>query len=441
MTEQRVRAALRELADAAPMHPNAQAAMNAPAAPARRWRPLAPGLAAAAVLVTLVSVVMVRLPSAEVLQPGASSGPTLPDRFPAFSFLQGVTDGRFGSAIALYANGSGHEDFTFSQLILAGAESDTYRRLEVPDYRDNGGHVRARLSPDGTKVAIGGTGITVLDLITGDRAHHPVATSGIVVPLAFSPNGRRVTYLTPTDIGSAGPLSILDTATGVSTAIADGDVLTAAFSPDGSLIAYQSASPPAGEIEVSNVDGSPDSRIPWPPHTRLAGPMAWSPDGRFLVGLATNIADRPVAQIITQGEDEVYVFQYAVGTGPAYSPIAAKDLVPRAWGDSVIGWRSPTRMLVSGGDVDGTTSNLIAEVDVAAGSSQVISRFTVGDSDDLAVSDVQLATGLLADMSLRHSTDPDRGLWPTWVILVAIACITAVAAFVLIRWKRRRLSG
>jgi hypothetical protein len=130
-----------------------------------------------------------------------------------------------------------------------------------------------------------------------------------------------------------------------------------------------------------------------------------------------------------------------MGTGPAYSPIAAKDLVPRAWGDSVIGWRSPTRVLVSGGDVDGTTSNLIAEVDVAGGSSQVISRFAVGDSDDLAVSDVQLATGLLADMSVRHSTDPDRGLWPTWAILVAIACVTTVAVFVLILWKRRRLSG
>ena len=135
-----------------------------------------PSLAAVAVLVTILAVVMVRVPTG-VEQPGASNGPTLPDRFPAFSFVQGETDGRFGRAIALYVNGSGHEDFTFSQLIIAGADSDTYRELEVPEYPNGGGEVRARLSPDGTKVAIGGDGITMLDLTTGNRKHHSVTTA------------------------------------------------------------------------------------------------------------------------------------------------------------------------------------------------------------------------------------------------------------------------
>jgi hypothetical protein len=447
MSEERVRAALREIAAAAPLHPDAEAAMSAagPTAPAqahpRGRRPwLAPSLAAASVILTLVAVALVRLSS--IAQPpatGADDGPTLPDRFPAFSFLQGTTGGRFGRAIALYTNGTGHEDFSFSQLILAAADGDRYRRLDVPA-DPNGGLVPARLSQDGTTVAIGGSGITVLDLITGGTDRFPIPATAGVVPLAFSPDGTRVAYTTRVELGGTGPLSILDIADGKTTPITGESVSAAAFSPDGARIAFQPGSPPAEEIRVSRLDGTLAGRITVPPRTELAGSQAWSPDGRYLVAV-TYGPDRPVGDG-SYASDPSYMFLDAsASAGPAPAAIPAKDLTPRAWGDPVLGWRSDATMLVSTGDVDGTTSNLIVAVNIADGGHQVISRFAVGPHDDLAVGGVQLASALVPGAGVRHSADPDRGPWPTWAIVTSAVCLGVCLAGPLLWWIRRRRAG
>jgi hypothetical protein len=433
MSDERVRAALREIADAAPIHPDAAAAMVEKQRPPR----LVPALAAGAVVLTIAAAILFRLPSGTHL-PAADGRPTLPDRFPAFSFVQGTTDGRFGRAIALYVNGSGHEDFSFSQLILAGADRDTYRRIAVPDV-PNGGLAPARLSPDGTKVAIGGDGITVIDLIRGDRTSTPISSPAGVVPLAFAPDGRHIAYTRPAERGGSGPLSILDISNGGSTSIAGGTIIAAAFSPDGSRLAYQIGYPPAEEISISRLDGTLESRLTLPARTQLAGAAAWSPDGRFLVVIATG-PDRPEGNII-YGGDQTYVFLPLEPTGGAApAPVPGKGLTPGSWGDAVLGWQSPTRMLVSTGDVDGTTSNLIVSVDITTGGHEVISRFAVGAHDDLAVGDVQLATALLGDVGIRHSTDPDRGPWPAWAIITSAVCL-GVFALLALWWLRRNQSS
>jgi Tol biopolymer transport system component len=438
MSEERVRAALREIADAAPVHPDVRATMKAAPAEQPSWRSrpwFAPGLAAAAVILVIVAVILVRLPSGSPEPPGDGGGPTLPDRFPAFSFLQGASDGRFGRAIALYTNGTGHEDWGFWQLILADSDSDRYRRLNVPS-NPIGGLVATRLSPDGTLVAIGGTGITVLDITTGGTNRFPItASAGAgVVPLAFSPDGTHIAYTTPLEVGGTGPLSILDIADGASTPVAGGHIRAAAFSPDGTRLAFQIGYPPAEEISISRLDGTLATRITIPPKTELAGPQAWSPDGRYLVGMKRD-PDR-------QGDEPSYVFLDATAAGVAVpAPISAQDLTPRSWGDAVLGWQSPTRMLVSTGDVDGTTSNLIIAVDITTGSRQIVSRFAVGAHDDLAVGDVQLATALLGTARVRHSTHPDRGPWPVWAIGTSAVCVILFALAAVLRRIRRRTAG
>ena len=80
----------------------------------------------------------------------------------------------------------------------------------------------------------------------------------------------------------------------------------------------------------------------------------------------------------------------------------------------------------------------VTEVDLTDGSSQVISRFAVSKRDDLAVGDVQLATALLTEAAIRHSTDPDRGQWPTWAIVASQGCLIPVVALALLWWVRRR---
>jgi hypothetical protein len=165
-----------------------------------------------------------------------------------------------------------------------------------------------------------------------------------------------------------------------------------------------------------------------PDSTELAGPQAWTPDGRFLVTVHTG-----------PGESS-YVFQPVDASETSVpQPIPAGNLLPRAWGDAVLGWRTPTKMLVSAGDVNGTTSNLIVEVDIAGGAQRVLSRFRVGANDDLAVGDVQLASALLPEMGKRSGDSPNRGPMPTWMMVtLVLSFVPATLTVLLGRWRRSR---
>lgn len=419
MSDERVRAALRELAGSAPVHADVTAVIHRPNPPRPR---LVPVLAAVAVVLVIVSVILFRLPGGP--QTADSSGrPSLPDRFPGYSVVQGRTDGQFGRAIALYTNGIGNEDWGFWQVIVAGADRDQYRRIDLPPSTTTV-HVRAILSPDGTRVAMGGDDLMLLDLVTGARTVYPVRAHAGIVPLAFSPDGRYVAFIDVTDpivVMGPGPLSILDTSTRTATVIDSGDADSAAFSPDGTRVAYRLTEAQSADVFISGRDGTGKQKVSFPPGAVLAGAQAWSPDGSTLVGV--------------QYDAPSYVFVSLDGSNtPRIMP--AGGLIPRAGGDAVIGWRSPTTMLVSTGDVDGTTSNLIAAVNVTDGSHDVISRFTVGKRDDLAVLDVQLAAALVAEADIRHSTSPDRGTWPGWAIITGSLCLVIVALPVLL-WIRR----
>jgi hypothetical protein len=398
----------------------------------RPW--LVPVLAAAAVVLVL-AVGLVELPDGD-RQPAGGDSASLPDAFPAFSFVQGKTDGRFGRAIAFYDNGSGHEDFRFGQLILASADGDRYRQIAVPEIVDGLSPGR-RLSPSGTKLAIGGNSLSVLDLMTGTRKQYLADTGRFFAPMAISPDERFLAYTMGPSWGDTGTLSILELATGKTTGFGNDGVLEAAFSPDSTEIAFQTGYPLAAELVIGRLDGTVARRINPGPRSTLGGANAWSPDGKWLA-VVSRAPDREVGDTTYSG-DPSYVLLNAAGTAEqAPAPIPATGIVPNAWGDAVLGWRSPTSMLVSGCDVDGTTSNLIVEVNISTGSHELVSRFRVGQRDDLAVGDVQLASGLLDGISIRHSGDPDRGVWPTWAIVSTVVCLTPLALLAASWFYRRR---
>src|SRR5688500_468056 len=111
MVEDRIRAALREIVTSGQT-------WERPAP--RRW----PTAAMAGLAVAAIVAVVALLPAWSGGTPrsvAAGGQPTLPEIFPAYSFSQGVMAGPFGRAIAMYHNGTGHEDFSFSQVIVAGA--------------------------------------------------------------------------------------------------------------------------------------------------------------------------------------------------------------------------------------------------------------------------------------------------------------------------------
>lgn len=413
MVEDRIRAALREIVEVPPV----------PVKEKRHRWPSAM-LAALAVVAIVGAVVLLPVWSAD-RSPVASGGqPSLPERFPAYSWLQGSLDGPFGRAIALYTNGIGEEDFGFWQVIVASADRNSLRRLDVP-LSPNGGHVAARLSPDGTKVITGSDLpgiITAIDLMTGASRNYPVPYKVPTFPLAVSTDGLSVAYvpiLEASRIHGEGTLSVLNLATGEVSAPLSQDVAFAAFAPDGSMLAVQSHGMTHDMIRVIRLDGTVLREVSVSSETQLAGAQAWSPDGKFIATIRSG-----------------YRFISAL-SGEESTIMVPADMLPGCGGDGVIGWRSPTTVLISHGDVEGTTSNLITEVDLASGSRRVLSRFEVGARDDLAVCDVQLATNLVPGMAMRPWTGPDRGPWPMWAVITVALCATVVAGSLAL-WVSRR---
>jgi len=379
-----------------------------------------------AALAVAAIVALVALPpvwSGERSRPVVAVGgqPTLPEHFPGYAFGQGFMEGPFGRAIAFYRNGTGHEDWSFTQPIVAGADENKYRRVEV-SAPEPGLPTYARLTSDGTKIVTGGAygGITVIDLLTGTRKDYSTVATLLTLPIAVSADSRRVAIYQ--ESAQEGIICMLDLETGQVSPVLAVNARRVAFSPSGALAIQLGQT-----VKVAEWSGEVTREIRLPESTELAGPQSWTPDGRFLTTVHTG-PDRQEGGVISQGEQS-YVFQPVDPfTTPVPQPIPARGLLPGAEGDAVLGWRSPTTMLVSGSDVNGTTSNLIAEVDITTGAHRVISRFRVGANDDLAVADVQLATALLAEVGMRSGANPDRGVWPDWLILTVMLCFVPMLA-------------
>ncbi|HEX6686734.1 MAG TPA: hypothetical protein VF062_28475 [Candidatus Limnocylindrales bacterium] len=415
-TEQRIRAALAEIveADWVPVE-----AINP-----RKWPSAVLAAAAVAAIVAVIALTPLWPGKDGTPVAGADGRPSLPERLPSYSWVQGSLDGPFGRAIALYNNGTGHEDWGFWQVIVAGADRDSVRRIDAAMLEGYPSDLARRLSPDGTKVAIGGEDdrIRILDLITGATRAFPVPHGMTTAPLAISPDGRRLAFASFPEIASEGTLYLLDLDSGVVSSPLGPVSGAAAFSPDGTRLAVHTWTVRGYTISVIGLDGELRWRQPVEESTQLSA-NSWSPDGKFLV---------------TMHYSRGYRVLDAENGWEARIAIPA-DVLPGCGGEAVLGWRSPTVVLLSDGDVSGTSSNLITEVDLANEQTRVLSRFDVGKLDDLAVCGVQLATALVPEMVTRPGSDPDRGTWPLWAVITAgVASVLVLLPAALWMFRRRR---
>ncbi|SCF28230.1 hypothetical protein [Micromonospora mirobrigensis] len=402
------------------------------------------GVAAAwAVLLLLVAALLpaVHLPA----QPAARSArPSLPDHVAGYSLLTS-TVGRApaGRAIALYGYGNG-ELFNMFQPLVVGADGDTYRRVDAMVERNR---PSALLAPDGTRVLLGDdrgqTGdLLLVDLTTGERRSIPLGERVGVRLLAWSPDGGHVAYsaapLRATDefgtgnvveaqVARTGTLRLLDVATGRSTPVpALRPAWTAAFAPDGRRLAVQVGQ----EAHLIDLTGREYARVPVPAGRELAAEAGWTPDGAFLatvpwLGGGPSTGETGHATFLWKVGDVQFV-PLAAGTPPARVP----DVV------QLLGWRSAQSMVVA--TVDGAGRASLAEVRLDTRARRTLSRFATGHSCELGTQscqlfDLHLATGLLADLTVRDAGRPRRGPWPTPLSVVVGVTLAGVAYLV---WRR-----
>jgi hypothetical protein len=458
----RVRTAVRAFADAAPVTapPPAAVRARALAGTARRGRWwLVPALAAGSVL-AMIAVIMV-LPGLVRQEPPAVPGqggdaPVLPERFAdlssrTVSYLESPP----GPVIALYHQGSlrpaGQDN---SQQLVVGADGRTYRRLDW--MTTEGDHAErpwngvrgALLSPDGSKLA---TVSSVIDLTSGEaRLYEAVdynANQVQVTPLAWSPDGGRIAFGSPAteESGDGAAVVVLELATGrVSRIGTDGfEPRAVAFSPSGRLLAVHAevAGPQAavtggawlpkgGTVRVYDLAGGLRQEIPLSERQGLApGGNAWSSDGQLL------------ALIEARGDPPVYDLLFADPTGsgratPPKLPVGKRQL-------ALLGWRSPTTMLVGWDDGTARGTNLIVEVPVDGGQPRTISQLSLDEHG--WVTGLHLAPGLAAVADVRDPGTPARGPWlQLWAtdfvtpLLVVAPVVVLFAAIWMANQRRRR---
>jgi hypothetical protein len=331
----RLREALHDVAEASPPL-DVQADLFDRAWRVRRRRRFQ---AALAILVLSAAVLTVTwLPGGRIVQPG-QSGDGLPSQVVTPPW-QSADIGRapLGAALVVFAGSHATESVLGHSwpLTLVGTD-DQYRIYQRPEWTISTSGRTFHLSPNGRALLMpywlaGYDARTrLLDLTSGSVR---IIDAGL--PLAWSPDGGEVILVhydgDPTGGGNlAGSIRVVDPLSGrivwefslpATSRFADG--LVAALSPDGSQLAVQQGT----SLTVHRRSGG----IAWQRTLaveRLAGPAAWTPDGRRLAIVG---ATGQLNQLDTDAGELV--------PNAGWSTIRPQLIgVP---GDEVIGWRGDT---------------------------------------------------------------------------------------------------
>ncbi len=388
---------------------------------ASRWRPV---LSAAGVLGVLAAAA---LGPGLLAQPAApADGTVLPARLADLSLLTAaVSEAPAGPALLAYVQGTGGpRRLHTTQTVVVGADGRTYRRLDEAERR--GGPAEAGtwqdapvlLAPDGTRVAVGSVGpvadIAVVDLRTGRTRTHRTGTTGVVVPLAWSPDGGRLAYTS-----GDGETAMLGVDAGGSVTIGP-HATGAAFAPDGRRVALQGR--PESEVEpqwvvrVVDLAGRGTVELAAPGFGGiLAGPNAWSPDGRWLA-MVDNAGVGKLDCVLS------FLPVDPADRTPPPAPVATAQEI------ALVGWDAADRPLITQGAATGRRTI------VETGGMRVLS--TVDGPD--TTHDLQAAAALLPAARVGPAGAVDRGPWPVWLRLAAAAGALTVAGLVWFLWSRRR---
>jgi dipeptidyl aminopeptidase/acylaminoacyl peptidase len=328
----------------------------------------------------------------------------------------------------------------FQQLVV-GADADTYRRIDSQGER---GLTPPLLSPDGTRVLLANehavtSELLLVDLTTGRQRRIGIGSPVGTRLLAWSPDGRYVAYSAapPGASGGAddqlasevhrnGTLRLLDLATGESLEVPSiKGPNAAAFAPDGARVAVQVTH----DVHLLDLHGIEDRVVFIDADRALVAGAGWSPDGRFLATAPWSGGSDD--GVFITGNAEITFVPVAEGTA---APPPVPD-VARA-----LGWRDATHLIAATAGSDGRLS--LVEVDLTTAARRVLTRFDTGSNCELGmqhceVVDLQLATALLPDLTVRHAGSPDRGPWP-WIVLYPAAAVLLAGAAVLWHLRRRR---
>lgn len=404
------------------------------------------GVGVAVGVVAAVVVFVLTGPDDEA--PPRPDGTSVPEQLADYSHVTGdVSDSPPGPAVALFQHGFGVELLDFPQAVVLGAGGDVYRRVDAAEERaggeTQGDPAPMLLSPDGTKVAVGDhdtqdPDVVVVDLLTGETTTHPLPTGRSVLPVAWSRDGSALAHLlspTPSNPYTgeriAGEVGLLDLADDTTDVLPDDHVTAVAFSPDGAELAVEQAETAGMGARLRIVDLTSGAERNLAADGVLAGPAAWSPDGR-LIAITTLESHGAPAGVPDTGRPMGLAFVDASGrAGGVPMPVE----LPLSGAGRVLGWTD------AGGVV--TLLDVVAEDDCCGPESTTLSSIpldgteprTLMRMDDLTsygVGRFQMASATLGDLQVVDPSDVDRGALP-WSWRVVLALILGLVAWLVAR--------
>lgn len=393
--------------------------------------PLVVGLCASAVVIAALG--------AQDERPASDAGAyAVPQDLAGYSYVTGsVSSSPPGPAVALFQHGFGVEFMDFPQAVVLGAGGDTYRRVYVAEQRagaeTQGDPAPMLLSPDGRYVAVGDhdtdePDVAVVDLTTGDVATHRLPEGRSVIPVAFSSDGTSLANLLSSEPSNPysggrikGRVGVLDLAGGTTSVRDEGDATGAAFSPDGSAVAVDRTGADGVVLTLVQGDAERDVRA----EGVLAGPGAWSPDGR-LIAITTVDPSTAPAGVDAPGVPVGLSFLDATGEGGA---VPAPLTLPLAGPGRVLGWDGSDAVLVLLA-VEGVDTYTLSRVPVDG--SKPTTLMEMDDLGSYGVGRFQLASAAAPGLTVVDPTGVDRGPWP-WPLRIGAALVAGVLAWVAVR--------
>ncbi len=405
------------------------------------------GLGAAAIAIALTSP-----GDAAPAEPGEAA---VPRDLAAYSHLTGsVTSSAPGAAVALFQHGWGVELFDFPQAVALGAGGDAYRRVDAAEDRSSaasqGDPAPMLLSPDGTKVAVGDhetadPDVVVVDLLTGEATSHPLPTGQSVLPVAWSRDGTTLAHLLspePTNPYTgeriAGEVGVLDLGDDSTDLLPGDDVTAVAFSPDGTELAVERAGTSFTDARISVVDLAGGGTRDLGTVGALAGPAAWSPDGKLLATTTLEPSGAPAGAPDPGMPTGLAFVDPSAPSGGADVPDPM--VLPLAEAGRVLGWTNAGEVValleVAGDDPCCAEAYDLSRVPLDGAAPQPLMR--ISDLGSYGVGRFQMASATVGDLRVVTPGEVDRGPWPLW-LRGGLALLVGLLAWLVSRWVLRRV--
>ncbi|MFC7727740.1 WD40 repeat domain-containing protein [Nocardioides sp. GCM10028917] len=374
--------------------------------------------------------------------PAPAPTPSVPEEMAGYSHVTGsVSSSPPGPVVAMWQHGYGVELFDLPQAVVLGAGGDTYRRVDVAEERagseTQGDPAPMLLSPDGTRVAVGDhdterPDVVVVELTTGGTTSYELPAGRSVVPLAWSADGDGLASLVSDEATSpysggriTGDVALLDLPEDSAEVLElDGSATAAAFSPDGAALAIEQS----GGVTVVDLQngGSRSLEV----DGVLAGPAAWSPDGRLLAVTSVEPSIAP-AGLDAPGTPTGLTFVDPSGQGRAVpDPVR----LPLTGPGRVLGWAGSGEVLAVLA-VDGTDAQVLSGVPLDGSRPRALMR--MDDLGSYGVGRFQLASSVAGSLEVVDPDGVDRGPWP-WALRGVLAVAAGLLAWYVARVAVRR---